>query len=73
MILGSTPTTAELKILAIGFKPYCSTALLDAMIVAAAPSLRPEELPAVTLPSFLKAGLSLAKISFVVVGFTNSS
>jgi hypothetical protein len=33
---------------------------------AAAPSLRVEALPAVTLPSFLKAGLSLARESAVV-------
>ena len=33
----------------------------------------PEALPAVTVPSFLKAGLSLARDSIVVLGFTCSS
>ena len=46
----------------------------EAMIVAAAPSFKPEEFPAVTLPpSFLKAGRNLANTSLVVFGFTNSS
>ncbi|MDT4843904.1 hypothetical protein FQZ97_778430 [compost metagenome] len=40
---------------------------------AAAPSLRVEALPAVTLPSFLNAGFSLARDSAVVPARTCSS
>jgi hypothetical protein len=43
IILGSTPTTAELTIRAKGFKLYFSTADDEATITAAAPSLSPEE------------------------------
>ena len=65
IILGSTPTTAELTILAIGFKLYFFTASSEAISVAAAPSFNPEALPAVTLPpSFLKAERNFASISF---------
>ena len=57
-----------------GSKPYFSTAIFEAIIRAAAPSFKPEALPAVTVPfSFLKEALSLAKPSSVVAGFTNSS
>ena len=74
MILGSTPTTAELTILANGFKLYFFTASSDAIIVAAAPSFNPDEFPAVTLPpSALKAPLNLPNTSKDVFGFTNSS
>ena len=60
IILGSTPTTAELTIRAKGFKLYFFTASSDAIMVAAAPSFNPELFPAVTLPvSFLNAGLKL--------------
>ena len=43
------------------------------MSMAAAPSLSPEEFPAVTVPFFLKAGLSFANPSIEVWGFKNSS
>ena len=43
------------------------------MMTQAAPSLIPEEFPAVTVPSFLKAGLRLARLSSVVFGRMNSS
>ena len=51
---------------AIGFKPrrFASAALIS--VTAAAPSLRPEALPAVTVPSLEKAGLSFANTSAVV-------
>ena len=39
----------------------------------AAPSLIPEAFPAVTVPSFLKAGRNLAKLSSVVFPRTYSS
>ncbi len=62
IILGSTPTTAEHTIRASGFKLYFFTASSEAIIVAAAPSFKPEAFPAVTLPpSFLKAGRNFAE------------
>lgn len=39
----------------------------------AAPSLIPDALPAVTVPSFLNAGFILPSVSIVVPGFTCSS
>ena len=39
----------------------------------AAPSLIPDALPAVTVPSFLNAGLSFARFSIVVLNLGNSS
>jgi hypothetical protein len=49
-----------------GVRPI-SRALADVVTTsAAAPSLMPDALPAVTLPSFLKAGLSAASFSAVV-------
>ena len=58
-----------------GVKPNFSIALSDAINNAAAPSLSPDELPAVTdpLPSERNAGLSFAKASNVVRGLMNSS
>ncbi|MNY44539.1 hypothetical protein D3C86_1795740 [compost metagenome] len=54
--------------LARGLRPYLATASAEARIIAAAPSLMPEALPAVTvLPSPL-TGLSLARASGVVSG-----
>ena len=73
IILGSTPTTAELTIRANGFKLYFFTASSDAIIVAAAPSFNPDAFPAVTLPSFWKAGRNLDNPSDVVFGLMNSS
>ena len=57
----------------MGFKP--SSFALDALITitAAAPSLIPDALPAVTVPSFLKAGLSFDNDSSVVPCLGNSS
>lgn len=58
---------------AIGVKP--NSLALEAFITmtAAAPSLIPEALPAVTLPSFLKAGFNLPKDAAVVPARGNSS
>ena len=66
MMRGSTPTVVAPMILARGFKPYCATASSEATNTAAAPSLMPEALPAVTVPSALTTPLSLAKVSNVV-------
>ena len=64
MILGSTPTTAELTILAIGLRLFSFNPFSDAKSIAAAPSFNPDALPAVTLPpSFLNAVRSFDKIS----------
>ena len=73
MIHGSTPATPELTIRAIGVKPKSLIACSEAKILAAAPSFKPEALPAVTVPSALKAGRNFDKISIVVLFFGNSS
>ena len=63
IIAGSTPATAMLTIFAIGFKLYFFTAASLASNMAAAPSLIPLLLPAVTVPSFKKAGFNVASFS----------
>ncbi len=73
MIRGSTPTTAEATILTIGVRLCCFIALSEATITAAAPSLSPLALPAVTVPSFLNAVLNLARASREVSCLINSS
>ena len=73
MIRGSTPTTEEVTIFAKGLRLYCSTASPEATITVAAPSFNPEAFPAVTDPSFLKAGRNLANDSKVEFGRINSS
>ena len=70
---GSTPTTAELTILAVGFKLYFFTASSEAKSMAAAPSFNPEAFPAVTVPSFLKAVRSFPNTSRELFAFINSS
>ena len=66
MIAGSTPAVAQETIRASGVRPraVASSALIRTS--AAAPSLMPEALPAVTVPSFENAGFSLASPSSVV-------
>jgi len=63
MIAGSTPAVAHEAIRAIGVMPrfFASAAVITTR--AAAPSLMPEALPAVTVPSFEKAARSLASAS----------
>ena len=73
MILGSTPATEDPKIFAFGFNPYFFTASSLAKIKAAAPSFIPDAFPAVTVPSFLKAGRSFPNPSIEEVGLINSS
>ena len=60
-------------IIAIVFRLYFLTAFSEASSIAAAPSLSPEEFPAVTEPFSLNAGLNFAKISNDVLGRINSS
>ena len=58
---------------AIGLTPSCSAAVPEPTITAAAPSLSCEALPAVTPPSGLNAGLSLANPSTALSGRMPSS
>src|SRR6266511_1748148 len=60
---GSTPASPNETNLARGSSPSRSAALSLAMSTAAAPSLICDELPAVTVPSGRKAGLSAASAS----------
>ena len=73
MMLGSTPADAKATIFAIGSSPSSSAFDADITITTAAPSLIPEAFPAVTLPSFENAGLSLDRVSAVVPARGNSS
>ncbi len=65
---GSTPATALATMRATGFSPSVLARLASTTSTAAAPSLRPEEFPAVTVPPALNAAGSLASISSVVSG-----
>jgi len=65
---GSTPATAVATIRAMGSAPRAAARSSEATARAAAPSLMPEALPAVTVPSSRKTGGSLARISSVVPG-----
>ncbi len=58
---------------ASGCQPCFSAVSALHISTAAAPSLSGEELPAVTVPPALKAGLSLARASMVVSGRGGSS
>ena len=73
MIDGSTPPKAPDTQVAMGLTP--SSFAFSSLITttAAAPSLMPEAFPAVTIPSFLNAGRSLAMLSAVVPGRGPSS
>ena len=66
IVTGSVPATAKLWNRARGRRP--SSAAFSALMIstADAPSVICDELPAVILPSSLKAGLSLASVSAVV-------
>ena len=75
MIRGSTPAAALATTRARGARPISRAPRSEASRSAAAPSLRPDEFPAVTepAPSERKAGLSRASASRVVSGRRNSS
>ena len=62
---GSTPVVAQDTTLASGFRPRFSASSAVISTTAAAPSLMPDALPAVTEPSLEKAGFSLAMASTV--------
>ena len=65
MIAGSTPAVAQEAMRASGSMPRFSASSAVISTTAAAPSLRPEALPAVTVPSLEKAGLSFCIASMV--------
>ena len=73
MMLGSSPADEYALIRASGLSPSCSARLADIIMTAAAPSFRPDALPAVTVPSFENAGRSAASESSVVPCFGYSS
>ena len=60
MIAGSTPACAQETMRASGVLPRLAASLAFISTTAAAPSLMPEALAAVTVPSLSKAGRSLA-------------
>ena len=66
MIDGSTPLVPKLSRIAIGLTPKAFAFSSVITNIAAAPSLIPDALPAVTEPSFLNAGRNLPNLSAVV-------
>ncbi len=68
MMTGSTPTVVWSTIRARARRPSASAFSRVMSSTAAAPSEICDELPAVTLPSSLKAGFSAASFSSVVSG-----
>ena len=73
MIRGSTPAWAYPTSLPRGVRPLLVTNDSDASTTAAAASLMPDALPAVTVPSFANAGFSLAMSSRLTPGRICSS
>ena len=65
MISGERPETPVDTIRARGFRPSSAAFVSDMMMTAAAPSLRPQQLPAVTTPSGRKTGLRSLMPSYV--------
>mmetsp|Transcript_1505 Transcript_1505/g.4692 ORF Transcript_1505/g.4692 Transcript_1505/m.4692 type:complete len:204 (-) Transcript_1505:760-1371(-) len=65
MIFGSTPALAYATTRPSGVPPSCAATDSAATTTAAAPSLMPDALPAVTVPSFLNAARSLPSFSAV--------
>mmetsp|Transcript_14236 Transcript_14236/g.35525 ORF Transcript_14236/g.35525 Transcript_14236/m.35525 type:complete len:226 (+) Transcript_14236:152-829(+) len=70
---GSTPALAAATIRARTGVPVEAAYSSEATRSAAAPSFSPDALPAVTLPSFWKAGRSFASLSAVTPGLGYSS
>src|SRR5690606_19130913 len=73
MMVGSTPALAWALMVASGVRPSCFAFSALHTMTAAAPSFREEALPAVTEPSFLKAGRSLPRLSPVTPSRGHSS
>ncbi len=68
MIFGSTPAVAYDRMRASGCTPSAFARSAVETTTAAAPSLMPEALPAVTDPSLANAGFSAASFSAVLSG-----
>src|SRR3569623_118421 len=68
MLRGGTAADAMPRMRARGVSPCAFAAASDATMSAAAPSLTPEALPAVTVPGLRNGVLSLASCSSVVSG-----
>ena len=62
MMRGGTPAEAMPRTRARGVRPWRFTASSDAMIMAAAPSLTPDALPAVTVPGLRNARAQLREL-----------
>src|SRR6185503_4461538 len=73
MIDGSTPDEANARILAKGLRPSCAARSAFMTSTAAAPSLIPDALPAVTLPCLSNAGRNAESASSVAPALMNSS
>ena len=73
MVAGSKPLVPKEAMRAKGVKPKAAAFLADMTTTAAAPSLMPEALPAVTEPALSKAGRKPAKASALVFLLMNSS
>ncbi|MCY1557864.1 hypothetical protein D9M68_947490 [compost metagenome] len=73
MRAGSTPAVAHEAMRASGSRPRALASSADISTRAAAPSFRPEALPAVTVPSLRKAGFSFSMASIVAPWRTYSS
>ena len=66
MIVGSTPTVAACRNVASGLRPFCFAISFSMIRQIVAPSVRGLALPAVTWPSAVYAGFSVASFSSVV-------
>ena len=66
MMRGATPAVAVAITSPLGVRPYFFAASADASRTAHAPSLTPDALPAVTVPSGLTMPLSFASASRLV-------
>ena len=73
MVAGSKPLVPNEAMRAKGLRPKAAAFLAVITTTAAAPSLRPEALPAVTEPALSNAGRKPAKASALVFLLINSS
>jgi hypothetical protein len=72
-VAGSSPLVPKLAMRASGVRPRAAAFLALITTTAAAPSLMPEALPAVTLPALSNAGRRPARASALVFLLMNSS
>ncbi|MNL44135.1 hypothetical protein D3C87_1666910 [compost metagenome] len=73
MVAGSRPLVPKAAMRAKGLRPRAAAFLALITTTAAAPSFRPDALPAVTLPALSKAGRRPASASALVLRFRYSS